>query len=118
MGREDQDWELFDRRGRRCARVRQEGDGYWVARPRVWPSLKAAMRRAETYAMWALPCRMPTQPGGLPPAGCYSPSARAWVRSALAARKEPSPGASVPQWEDGLDLPDFLRRTKAAETCT
>ena len=35
--RDDDDWELFDRTGKMVARVRQEGGGYWVARPRITP---------------------------------------------------------------------------------
>jgi hypothetical protein len=69
----DDDWELFDRDGgKRAARIRQEGDGYWVARPRMIPeppieSFKAACRRAVNVAMWALDWpeseRHPVHPG-------------------------------------------------------
>ena len=57
--REDDDWELFDRAGKMAARVRQEGTGYWVARPRLTPerpieSFEAACRRAVNVAMTTL----------------------------------------------------------------
>ena len=57
--REDDDWELFDRGGKMVARVRQEGTGYWLARPRITPeppieSFEAACRRAVNVAMTTL----------------------------------------------------------------
>ena len=57
--REDDDWELFDRDGKMAARVRQEGDGYWVGRPRMTPeppieSFEAACCRAVNVAMTTL----------------------------------------------------------------
>jgi hypothetical protein len=56
---EDDDWQLLDRGGRMVARVRQEGDGYWVARPRITPkppieSFEAACRRAVETATLTL----------------------------------------------------------------
>ena len=60
--REDDDWELSGPDGRMVARIRQEGSGWWVARPRAIPEppiegRDEAMRRAERMAMWALPGR-------------------------------------------------------------
>jgi hypothetical protein len=54
--REDDDWQLLDRDGRMVARVRQEGSGYWAARPRIIPeppieSFEAACRRAVNIAI-------------------------------------------------------------------
>jgi hypothetical protein len=54
--RTDDDWELLDRDGKMVACIRQEGDGYWVARPRVTPEppiedFKAACQRAVYAAM-------------------------------------------------------------------
>jgi hypothetical protein len=72
--REDDDWELFDRDGKMAARVRQEGDGYWVARPRTTPEppiegFEAACRRAVNVAMmtldWPASERHPVHPGML-----------------------------------------------------
>jgi hypothetical protein len=56
--RVDDDWELVDRKGRMAARVRQEGAGYWVAKPRITPeppieSFKCACRRAIEIAVVA-----------------------------------------------------------------
>jgi hypothetical protein len=50
----------FDRDGRMVARVRQEGGGYWVARPRTIPeppieSIEDAQRRAVNLALASLP---------------------------------------------------------------
>ena len=68
----DDDWELFDRDGKRTVRIRQEGDGYWVARPRMIPEppiedFKVACRRAVNVAMWTLDWpeseRHPVHPG-------------------------------------------------------
>ena len=52
----DDDWELLDRDGKMAARIRQEGDGYWVTRPRMIPeppieSFKAVCRRAVVVGM-------------------------------------------------------------------
>ena len=59
---DDDDWELRGPGARMVARVRQEGSGWWVARPRAIPEppiegRDEAMRRAERMAMWALPDR-------------------------------------------------------------
>jgi hypothetical protein len=68
----DDDWELLDRDGKMAARVRQEGAGYWVARPRMTPeppieSFEVACRRAVDAAMAALDWpeseRHPVHPG-------------------------------------------------------
>ena len=77
--REDDDWGLRDRKGRMpqaptgmVARVRQEGDGYWVSRPRITPeppieSFEAACRRAVDVAMntlaWPESEKHPLHPG-------------------------------------------------------
>ena len=60
--RDDDDWELRGPDGRMVARIRQEGSGWWAARPRAIPEppiegRDEAMRRAERMAMWALPDR-------------------------------------------------------------
>jgi hypothetical protein len=69
----DDDWGLLDRDGKMVARIRQEGSGYWVARPRMTPeppieSLKVACERAVTAAMatlepWPETERHPVHPG-------------------------------------------------------
>lgn len=56
---EDGDFELLTGRGRQLARVRREGDLWWVAYPRCHPeppleSLKAASRRALSLGAGAL----------------------------------------------------------------
>ncbi len=70
----DDDWELFDRDGKRAASIRQEDDGYWVARPRMIPeppieSFDFACRRAVYVAMqtldWPASERHPVHPGML-----------------------------------------------------
>ena len=70
--REDDDWELFDRTGKMRARVRQEGEGYSVARPRITPeppieSFEVACRRAVNVAMntltWPETETHPVHPG-------------------------------------------------------
>jgi hypothetical protein len=76
LEREDDDWNLLNRDGRMVTRVRQEGDGYWVARPRMIPeppveTFKAACRRAVTVAMvtlepWPESERHPVHPGMTP----------------------------------------------------
>jgi len=66
----DDDLELFNAEGKRVAAVRQDGDQYWAARPRAIPeppleSLEQAKRRAERYALAALPLPRPVeQPKG------------------------------------------------------
>jgi hypothetical protein len=74
--RDDDDWRLLDRQGRMLARVRQEGFGYWVARPRAIPesaveSFNDACRRAVTAAVatlepWPATERDPLHPGMTP----------------------------------------------------
>jgi hypothetical protein len=73
--REDNDWQLLNREGRIVARVRQEGDGYWMARPRTTPkppieSFEDACRRAVSAAMatspWPESERHPVHPGVTP----------------------------------------------------
>jgi hypothetical protein len=62
---EDDDWELLDAQGKQRARVRIEGDQYWVSYPRCFPeptleSLEEASRRAVSLAFATLP--NPRQP--------------------------------------------------------
>jgi hypothetical protein len=62
--RTDDDWELFSRDGKMVARVRQEGDCYWMARPKVIPeppleSLAAAKNRAEQIALCVYSAPLP-----------------------------------------------------------
>jgi hypothetical protein len=74
--REDNDWQLLNREGRIVARVRQEGAGYWMARPRMIPeppveSFEDVCRRAVSAAMATLPPwpeteRHPVHPGMTP----------------------------------------------------
>jgi hypothetical protein len=57
---EDADWQLLDREGKQVARIRQEGSGYWVARPRAIPepaieSIDDAKRRAVHLVLASLP---------------------------------------------------------------
>jgi hypothetical protein len=52
--------ELRNAHGTLVARIRQEGDGWWVTEPRMIPEppiegLEAAKHRAESAALWALP---------------------------------------------------------------
>jgi hypothetical protein len=63
---DDDDWELFDREGRLVARVRQDGELHWVARPRCLPEppledLDEARSRAELLALWNLPAQWTPQ---------------------------------------------------------
>jgi hypothetical protein len=56
----DEDWDLFDRASRLAARVRSDGDGYWLTSPRMVPippveSRSNVMARGERAALWALP---------------------------------------------------------------
>jgi hypothetical protein len=56
---EDDDWQLLNREGRQVAGIRQDGNSYWVTRPRCVPEpplegLKQAKLRAELMALWAL----------------------------------------------------------------
>jgi hypothetical protein len=57
---EDDDWELLDAQGKQRARVRIEGDQYWVSYPRCFPeptleSLEEASRCAVSLAFATLP---------------------------------------------------------------
>ncbi len=70
--REDNDWELCDRSGKMVARIRQEGAGYWVARPRMTPeppveSFELACKRAVNVAVntsaWPESEKHPVHPG-------------------------------------------------------
>jgi hypothetical protein len=86
--RVDDDWELLDRDGKMVARIRQEGDGYWVARPRMIPeppieSLRAACERAARAAMATLEPnpeteRHPVHPGMT--AAQFKATCRDWRR--------------------------------------
>jgi hypothetical protein len=56
---EDDDWQLLNREGRQVARIRQDGNSYWVTRPRCVPEpplegLEQAKLRAELMALWAM----------------------------------------------------------------
>jgi hypothetical protein len=68
----DDDWELFNRKGEMVARVRQAGDAYWLARPKMRPeppleSLADAKVRGEHIALakldWPESERHPVHPG-------------------------------------------------------
>lgn len=68
----DSDWELFNRKGEMVARVREEGDRYWLARPKMRPeppleSLVEAKVRGEHAALakldWPESERHPVHPG-------------------------------------------------------
>ena len=86
--REDDDWQLLNRDGRMVARVRQEGSGYWVARPRIVPeppieSFKDSCRRAVSAAMatlepWPETERHPVHPGMT--ASQFKATCRDWQR--------------------------------------
>jgi hypothetical protein len=65
----DEDWELFNRDHRMLARVRQAGDGWWVAYPRCHPEppieeFKSAAKRALSLAAAALPSSRPASNKG------------------------------------------------------
>jgi hypothetical protein len=56
---EDDDWHQLNWAGREVARVRREGQLYWISHPSCWPEPKLedlgqAKRRAELMALWAL----------------------------------------------------------------
>ena len=111
---------LHDRNGRLAARIAQEGEGWWVAYPRMIPeppleSLEAAIKRAETVALWALP---------LDPATAQrirAANRAVWHRepvtelqqadapSAIASRWKPCP--TQRDFSNFPDIPEFLRRT-------
>jgi len=78
---DDDDWELVNASGARAAVVRQDGERYWVARPRraipepPLESLEKAKLRAERYALAALPLPRPVeQPKGPHPLARAAPS--------------------------------------------
>ena len=105
---------LYDRDGRLAARIAQDGEGWWVVYPRVTPEppiepLDAAMRRAETVALWALPLDRATAKN---------------MRAAWRDRPPDNPnrGESAgiqSRWEpsralrdlDSFPIPDFLKRS-------
>jgi hypothetical protein len=56
----DEDYELFNGADKMVARIRQEGERWWVARPRMFPdppleALDDARRRAIHIALMAIP---------------------------------------------------------------
>ena len=56
---EDDDWQLLNREGKQVARIRQEGELYWVSHPSRLPEpplegLGPANMRAELLALWTL----------------------------------------------------------------
>jgi hypothetical protein len=60
MPGEDADYELVDGAGKLLARIRQEGERWWVARPGCTPqppleTLDDARRRATSMALMAMP---------------------------------------------------------------
>ena len=60
MPGEDEDYELFNGEGKMIARIRQEGECWWVAYPRCFPdppleALDDARRRAIHMALMAMP---------------------------------------------------------------
>jgi hypothetical protein len=116
-------WFLRDGDGRLVARIVQDGDGWWVAHPPITPEppvkpLDAAVRRAETVALWALPLdrataknmraanravwrdRPPDNPDRDESAGVQS-------------KWKPSP--TLRDFSDFPDVPDFLKRATLIE---
>jgi hypothetical protein len=66
MPGEDEDYELLDAKGKLIACIRQEGNRFWVARPRFMPeppleTLDEASQRAISLALMALPPHGPDQ---------------------------------------------------------
>jgi hypothetical protein len=68
---DDHDWRLINGKGHDVARVRQEGDCYWVTYPRAIPEpplegLEAACRRAVSLALARIEPLIVRQPGPHP----------------------------------------------------
>ena len=111
---EDDYWELFNAEGKRVAAVHQDGERYWVARPRAIPeppleSLEQAKRRAESYALAALPLPRPVeQPKG--PHPLLRSRSTDWPSGDFVTSDWHPTGSGT----DMPELPAFLRRDKPA----
>jgi hypothetical protein len=54
---EDEDYELFNGEGKMVARIRQEGECWWVAHPRKTRRLRRSIRPAPAPFTWpSWPC--------------------------------------------------------------
>jgi hypothetical protein len=121
---EDQDFELLDAKGKVVAAIRQEGERWWVARPRCIPQppleeLDAARARALRMALVALPNPLADRNRELIRAMLlerqlyprrFSDAGERYARGEL--------GGGGPQWEptassETPDIPEFLRRSPA-----
>jgi len=108
---------LYDRSGRLASRIVQEGEGWWVAYPGMTPEppiepLQAAIKRAETVALWALPLDSATVQR------IRAANRAVWRRSPVTKLQQTeTPSGIVSRWEpsptqrDCPDIPEFLRRT-------
>jgi hypothetical protein len=125
MAGEDEDYELLNAKGKMVARIRQEGNRFWVARPRCIPeppleTLDEARQRAISLALMSLPPHGPDpnrrivkdvlQERELYP-WRFSDAGERYARGELLG--------TTRQWEttcsgaDVPDIPEFLRRDAA-----
>ena len=123
----DGDYELLDGQGKMVARVRQEGEQWWVASPRCSPdppleSLDDARRRAISMALASLPegvaenraknktiIKAVLKERELYPSR-FSDAGERYARGACSNGRQREPAASEHRGEMP-DIPDFLKRT-------
>jgi len=118
---------LNDRNGRLAARIAQEGEGWWVAYPAMIPEppiepLQAAIKRAETVVLWALP---------LDPATAQrirAANRAVWRDRRLVTELQQAdpdlpvvqskwtPSAALRDFSDFPDIPVFLKRSESLPT--
>jgi hypothetical protein len=118
---EDEDYELLDGTGKMVARVRQEGDSWWVARPRcsLDPPLETLdQARARAISMALATISPPPDPNSRIVAAVLRereqhPSRFSYAGERYARTTTPQEVAvTTPAADDGaLDIPDYLRRS-------
>jgi hypothetical protein len=120
---DDEDYELLDAQGKMVARVRQEGDRWWVARPRCFPEpplepLDAARCRATHMALMAMPSPVPDRNRELIKAVRREQKLYPWRFSNAGERYARQHGTSAggqwqpatpSAWAEMPDIPNFLR---------
>ncbi len=120
---DDDDWTLLARTGAVAAGVRQEGSGWWVARPRASPEppvepLADAKRRAVSLALAAMDPPPYRQPSAV--TGARSTAGEDYARGVPRgdSGSDWQPSSSISPDNPDLAIPNFLHRAGSRSTKT
>jgi hypothetical protein len=134
MPGEDEDYELLNAAGKMVARIRQEGEQWWVARPRCCTpeppleTLDEARKRAVSLVLMAMPSPLADPNKRIVKDVLRERALYPWRFNTAGERCArarlckplpvvPAPGivpANVPDVDDPLAIPDFLIRPREA----